>query len=45
MPHKKPGVIANVVRGYLGNLVEWYDWFVYASFSVYFAASFFPRET
>ncbi|MFJ4847050.1 MFS transporter [Streptomyces sp. NPDC088733] len=28
--------------GSLGNLVEWYDWFVYASFAVYFADSFFP---
>lgn len=28
--------------GSLGNLVEWYDWFVYASFAVYFAESFFP---
>ncbi len=45
LPHKKPGVVANVVRGCLGNLVEWYDWFVYASFSIYFAASFFPEET
>ncbi|MGA5360333.1 MFS transporter [Streptomyces purpurascens] len=35
-------VTANVVRGCLGNLVEWYDWFVYATFSVYFAAVFFP---
>lgn len=43
LPHKKPGVVANVVRGCLGNLVEWYDWFVYASFSIYFAASFFPE--
>ncbi|MFD6072106.1 hypothetical protein [Amycolatopsis lurida] len=32
-----------MVRGCLGNLVEWYDWFVYASFSIYFAASFFPE--
>lgn len=37
-----PRVIANVVRGCLGNLVEWYDWFVYATFSVYFASVFFP---
>jgi MHS family alpha-ketoglutarate permease-like MFS transporter len=36
-------VTANVVRGCLGNLIEWYDWFVYASFSIYFAASFFPK--
>ena len=37
------GVVANVVRGCLGNLVEWYDWFVYASFSIYFAKAFFPE--
>ncbi|BBC31464.1 Alpha-ketoglutarate permease [Streptomyces graminofaciens] len=34
---------ANVVRGCLGNLIEWYDWFVYATFSIYFAAVFFPE--
>ncbi|MFB7723682.1 MFS transporter [Nocardia sp. NPDC056100] len=42
----KPGgerrVVANVLRGSIGNLVEWYDWYVYAAFSVYFAKSFFP---
>ena len=37
------GVVANVIRGCLGNLVEWYDWFVYASFSIYFATVFFPQ--
>ncbi|MBF6061349.1 MFS transporter [Nocardia terpenica] len=35
-------VVANVVRGSIGNLVEWYDWYVYAAFSVYFAKTFFP---
>lgn len=39
----RSGVVANVVRGSLGNLVEWYDWFVYASFSIYFAGAFFPQ--
>ena len=29
--------------GSAGNMVEWYDWFVYASFATYFAASFFPK--
>ncbi|USX53939.1 MFS transporter [Lentzea sp. HUAS12] len=42
MSHQRK-VVANVVRGCLGNLVEWYDWFVYASFSIYFAAVFFPK--
>jgi MHS family alpha-ketoglutarate permease-like MFS transporter len=36
------GVVSNVVKGCLGNLVEWFDWFVYATFSIYFAKSFFP---
>jgi MFS transporter, MHS family, alpha-ketoglutarate permease len=31
-----------VLGGSVGNMVEWYDWFVYSSFAVYFAASFFP---
>lgn len=26
-----------------GNLVEWYDFFIYAYTSIYFAASFFPK--
>ncbi|SEL70159.1 MFS transporter [Nonomuraea pusilla] len=33
----------SVVGGSIGNLVEWYDWFVYSSFAVYFASSFFPK--
>jgi MHS family alpha-ketoglutarate permease-like MFS transporter len=37
-------VVANVLRGSIGNLVEWYDWYVYAAFSVYFAKSFFPKD-
>ncbi|MGK5632373.1 MFS transporter [Streptomyces sp. URMC 123] len=28
--------------GSAGNMVEWFDWFVYASFATYFASSFFP---
>ncbi|WKV76021.1 MFS transporter [Streptomyces sp. PCS3-D2] len=33
-----------MIGGSLGNLVEWYDWFVYASFAIYFADSFFPGD-
>ncbi|MGW6535690.1 MFS transporter [Streptomyces sp. NPDC055051] len=29
--------------GSAGNMVEWFDWFVYASFAVYFAGAFFPE--
>jgi MFS transporter, MHS family, alpha-ketoglutarate permease len=31
-----------ILVGSLGNLVEWYDFYVYAAFSLYFAKSFFP---
>ncbi len=34
----------NVIRASLGNLVEWFDWFVYAWFAIYFAAVFFPAH-
>jgi MHS family alpha-ketoglutarate permease-like MFS transporter len=36
-------VVANVLRGSLGNLIEWYDWYAYAAFTTYFAKSFFPN--
>jgi MHS family alpha-ketoglutarate permease-like MFS transporter len=32
-----------IVGGSAGNLVEWYDWFAYASFALYFAPVFFPE--
>lgn len=35
-------VISNVIRGSLGNLIEWYDWYAYAAFSIYFSKVFFP---
>ena len=28
----------------IGNAVEWYDWTVYATFSIYFATQIFPSE-
>ena len=34
--------LRSILGGSLGNLVEWYDWFVYASFALYFSKSFFP---
>ena len=39
---KRRSVAGNVIRGSLGNLIEWYDWYAYAAFSVYFASAFFP---
>ena len=35
-------VAGNVIRGSLGNLIEWYDWYAYAAFGIYFASVFFP---
>ena len=35
--------LAAIVGGSAGNLVEWYDWFAYASFTIYFAKAFFPK--
>jgi MHS family alpha-ketoglutarate permease-like MFS transporter len=37
------GRIKSIIGGSLGNLVEWYDWYVYSAFSLYFAGSFFPK--
>ena len=34
--------IKAIFGGSVGNLVEWYDWYTYAAFSLYFAKSFFP---
>ncbi len=36
------GRLKAVVGGSVGNLIEWYDWYVYSSFSLYFASVFFP---
>ena len=35
--------IGSIIGGSIGNLVEWYDWFIYAAFSLYFAKAFFPK--
>ncbi|HMM68108.1 MAG TPA: MFS transporter [Dokdonella sp.] len=40
----KPGErLKSIFSGSVGNLVEWYDWYVYAAFSLYFAKAFFPQ--
>ena len=31
-----------ILTGSAGNLVEWYDFYAYAAFSLYFAPAFFP---
>ena len=40
--HDERRVVSNILRGSIGNLIEWYDWYAYTAFSVYFAAVFFP---
>ena len=34
--------LRNIIGGSAGNLVEWYDWYVYTAFALYFAPVFFP---
>ena len=36
--------LRSIVGGSAGNLVEWYDWYVYAAFTLYFAPVFFPQS-
>ncbi|MET0892660.1 MAG: MFS transporter [Pseudoxanthomonas sp.] len=35
--------LRSIFSGSVGNLVEWYDWYVYSAFSLYFAHAFFPK--
>jgi MHS family alpha-ketoglutarate permease-like MFS transporter len=35
--------LKNIIGGSAGNLVEWYDWYVYSAFTLYFAPAFFPK--
>ena len=34
--------LRSILGGSIGNLVEWYDWYVYSAFSLYFSKAFFP---
>jgi MHS family alpha-ketoglutarate permease-like MFS transporter len=36
--------IGAIFGGSIGNLVEWYDWYVYATFALYFSHAFFPDD-
>lgn len=40
---RPPNRIRAIVGACSGNLVEWYDFFIYAYTAIYFAASFFPK--
>jgi MHS family alpha-ketoglutarate permease-like MFS transporter len=42
-----PGVrqrVLSIFGGSVGNLIEWYDFYIYSAFSLYFAKSFFPSD-
>jgi MHS family alpha-ketoglutarate permease-like MFS transporter len=36
--------LKSIFGGSIGNLVEWYDWYIYSAFSLYFAGAFFPEK-
>jgi len=42
IPHRKR--LLNIFSGSVGNLVEYFDWAIYASFALYFAPAFFPES-
>ncbi|MGG7519673.1 MFS transporter [Allorhizobium undicola] len=37
--------LKSIFSGSIGNLVEYYDFYVYSAFSLYFAQSFFPNSS
>jgi MHS family dicarboxylic acid transporter PcaT-like MFS transporter len=43
-PHETRKRIFSIVAASSGNLVEWFDFYVYAFTSLYFAAAFFPKS-
>ncbi|WP_446811766.1 MFS transporter [Methylomonas sp. 2BW1-5-20] len=36
--------LLNIFSGSVGNLVEYFDWAIYAAFALYFAPAFFPES-
>jgi len=42
-PHDAMRRVRAIVAGSSGNLVEWYDFYVYSFTALYFAAEFFPK--
>ena len=45
MADAKAGRLRSIVGGSAGNLVEWYDWYVYSAFTLYFAPVIFPKAS
>lgn len=42
-PEEKRHRIFSIMAASSGNLVEWFDFYVYAFSAIYFAAAFFPK--
>ncbi|MBC8091045.1 MAG: MFS transporter [Pseudonocardia sp.] len=40
-PHRLP--VRTLIAASVGNAIEWYDWTIYATFSVFFATQIFPE--
>ncbi|WP_442678471.1 MFS transporter [Sphingomonas sp. ASY06-1R] len=40
----KKAPLRSLLGGAAGNLVEWFDWYVYSAFSIYFSKTFFPGQ-
>ncbi|MES3152369.1 MFS transporter [Sphingomonas faeni] len=43
MEHDQKTRLKSILGGSAGNLVEWFDWYVYSAFGLYFAPVFFPK--
>jgi hypothetical protein len=43
VPSANAGEVRAIVGGTIGNLVEYFDWYVYSSAAIYFAPVFFPK--
>ncbi|TCV87081.1 MULTISPECIES: hypothetical protein [Methylomonas] len=41
--HSERRRLLNIFSGSVGNLVEYFDWAIYAAFALYFAPAFFPE--
>jgi MHS family alpha-ketoglutarate permease-like MFS transporter len=42
-PRSTSARLKSIFSGSIGNLIEWYDWYVYSAFALYFAKAFFPK--
>jgi MHS family alpha-ketoglutarate permease-like MFS transporter len=43
-PQSAASRLRSIFGGSAGNLIEWFDWYVYSSFALYFAGEFFPKK-